>query len=301
MGIRIENLHRKFGERTAVNGLTLNVKPGEIMGLLGPNGAGKSTTMRILTGGIAPTSGMAYVNGLPVAGSDTSWRKNLGYLPEQNPLYPEMYVYEYLQHVARLYGLPKPRQEAQRVAELTGLTRERTRRIGVLSKGYRQRVGLAAALIGDPRTLILDEPTNGLDPNQIVEIRRVIRDVGSDRAVLLSTHIMQEVEALCDTVAIISQGTLMAQGPTSQVVSQRNARTFIIGFATPIDPDRLRVDFPHLSIDPLPGNEFALHATDATDHRPALYAYAVDKDLPLLTLYERESHLEDVFRSLTHA
>ncbi len=282
-----------------VNELTLSVRPGEIMGLLGPNGAGKSTTMRMLTGGIAPSSGMAYVNGLPVTGSDTSWRRALGYLPEQNPLYPEMYVSEYLRYVARLYGVARPRQEADRVAELTGLTKERGRRIGVLSKGYRQRVGLAAALIGNPTTLILDEPTNGLDPNQIVEIRRVIRDVGRERAVLLSTHIMQEVEALCDSVAIVSRGSLMAQGPTSEVVSRRNARTFVVGFGAAVELAQLRADFPQLEVEPLPKGEFALHGRDGEDYRAALYEYAVARRLPLLTLYERESHLEDVFRALT--
>lgn len=299
MGIRIENLSKSFGSRLAVDGLSLTVKPGEVMGLLGPNGAGKSTTMRILTGGLLPSAGDAFVNGVSVVHGDGSWRVGLGYLPEQNPLYFEMYTYEYLRHVAELYHVKHVKAAVERVATLTGLLREKNRRIGVLSKGYKQRVGLAAALIADPKTLILDEPTNGLDPNQIVEIRRVIREVGNEKAVLLSTHIMQEVEALCDSVAIVNQGRLMAVGKTSEVVSQRNSRTFLVGFQEQVPPETLCLWFPEASIEQLPEGEWALHLKGEDDIRASLYQHAVQAGYTLVSLYARESHLEDVFRNLT--
>ena len=212
MSLAISHLSKRFGRQWAVHDLNLEVPNGVILGLLGPNGAGKTTTMRMLTGYLPPTEGEAWVAGQRVDADSVAWKSNLGYLSERNPLPDDLYVREYLAYTGRLYRLKENRRCVDRALSLTGLSHMASRKIAVLSKGYRQRVGLAAALIHSPKVLILDEPTNGLDPNQIAEIREVIRTVGSETTVLLSTHIMQEVEALCDSVAIIHSGALVAHG-----------------------------------------------------------------------------------------
>ncbi len=209
MSIAAENLRKTYGRQNALDGFTLNAQPGQIYGLLGPNGAGKSTFMKIVCGLIPADEGSARVHGMDCATDSLEVRRILGYLPEQNPLYPDLYVTEYLHYVADLYHVDRDRAE-QLIADV-GLTPERHKRIGELSKGYRQRVGLAAALIHDPKVLILDEPTTGLDPNQLVEIRQLIRRVGRDKTVILSTHIMQEVQAMCDVVGCIRRGQLVRE------------------------------------------------------------------------------------------
>jgi ABC-2 type transport system ATP-binding protein len=219
MSIRIQHLTKVYGTQVAVNDISFEVKQGEILGFLGPNGAGKSTTMKIATCYLPATSGTVEVAGFDIATSPIDVRRNIGYLPEHNPLYLEMYVKEFLEFIGGLYGLKGAalQQSIQNVIELVGLGLEQKKKIGQLSKGYRQRVGLAQALIHNPKVLILDEPTTGLDPNQLVEIRNVIKEVGKEKTVIFSTHIMQEVEAICDRVVLINKGTIVTDSLLSDL------------------------------------------------------------------------------------
>lgn len=299
MGIAIEGLGCRYGTRWVLREVTLSVRPGQIVGLLGPNGAGKSTTMKILTGILTPSAGRALVNGTDVTDLRPAWRRGIGYLPEHNPLYHELYVLEYLAHVARIYRLESPKKAIERAVAITGLAPEQHQRIGVLSKGYRQRVGLAAALLHDPAVLILDEPTSGLDPNQIVEIRQTIREVGQTKAILLSSHIMQEVEAMCDRVAIVNRGRLVAEGRTADVMGSAAGNTVVVAFAGSVTREEIEGWFPEARVEELPDNEWAIHGVDPTKARLELFQKAVEIGVPLLTLYVRQSHMEDVFRSLT--
>ena len=297
--IRIHELCKHFGNRQVLDHISLEVNNGQIMGLLGPNGAGKSTTMRILTGALTPSSGEVFVNGLSVMGESGAWRSKLGYLPEQNPLYTELYTYEYLHHVARLYRIRNARQRVSEIGALTGLEEMRNRRIKILSKGYKQRVGLAASLLADPETLILDEATNGLDPNQIVEIRNVIKEVGKQKAVLFSTHIMQEVEALCDSVAIIREGKLVAVSTTHDLMTNRERRTYIVGFVSSPTLEELRQWCMGATIERDQNGDWVICTSLKEDLRPLLFREASSRGYTLHTLYQRESHLEEVFRTLT--
>lgn len=299
MGIRIEELGKQYGDRWAVRALTFEVKPGEVVGLLGPNGAGKSTTMRMLTGLTKASEGSALVNGRSVLDTSPHRRRGVGYLPEQNPLYLDQYVLEYLLFSARLSGLKRPKAAAERVIAQTGLGSERQRKIGVLSKGYRQRVGLAAALIHDPDVLILDEPTSGLDPNQIVEIRNVIREVGRQKAVLLSSHIMQEVEATCDRVAIINRGKLVAEGKTDELMGEHQGTRVVIAFAQPVSKEQVAALLPELQVESLPNGEWLISKPRSENLSLELFRAAVREGLELITLHARHSHLEDTFRLLT--
>ena len=218
--IRIQNVSKRFGEQWALKGVNLEVPTGQVLGLLGPNGAGKSTLMRLITGYLPPSEGSVEVCGFSVETHPEETRKRVGYLPEHNPLHPEMYVREYLAFVAGMHRVKDPAQAVERVVEAVGLGPEAHKEIGQLSKGYRQRVGLAQALVHEPEVLILDEPTSGLDPHQLVEIRQLIRSVGARRTVLLSTHIMQEVEAMCDRVVFIRKGQVVASGTTAELAAQ---------------------------------------------------------------------------------
>ena len=225
MAIEIIEITKLYGQQTAVDHISFEVKQGEIVGFLGPNGAGKSTTMKIITGFLPATSGTVKINGIDINEKPLEVKKIVGYLPEQNPLYLEMYIKEFLEFIGQLYSL-KGKELKKRISELidiVGLTHEQHKKIGQLSKGYRQRVGLAQALIHNPKVLILDEPTTGLDPNQLVEIRQVIKDAGKDKAVLFSTHIMQEVEAICDRVVIINHGKIVAQGTLGEIKAMGNS------------------------------------------------------------------------------
>ena len=210
MMIDVQNLTKRFSGRTAVNGISFQVQPGEIVGFLGPNGAGKSTTMRMLTGYLQPTSGSASLGGFDTQRQSLEMRRILGYLPENTPLYTDMYVREFLAFVADTYQLNQPELKVKEVIDRVGLGDEQHKKIAMLSKGYKQRVGLAQAMVHDPQILILDEPTTGLDPNQLTDIRELIRNLGKDKTVILSTHIMQEVEALCEQVVIINKGKIVA-------------------------------------------------------------------------------------------
>lgn len=231
MSIRVQELTKVYGQQRAVNAINFEISPGEIVGFLGPNGAGKSTTMKMLTGYLKPTSGIAEINDLNVVASPIEVKKQIGYLPEHNPLYLEMYVQEFLGFVGELYGLKQQnlKHRVAEIIEMVGLLPEKNKKIGQLSKGYRQRVGLAQALIHDPSVLILDEPTTGLDPNQLIEIRNLIKHIGKDKTVILSTHIMQEVEALCDRVLIINKGSLVADFMIEEL--QHSGKTMEIFFS----------------------------------------------------------------------
>jgi ABC-2 type transport system ATP-binding protein len=219
MSIKVEKLSKNYGSQIAVDQLSFEVKQGEIVGFLGPNGAGKSTTMKILTGYIEATAGTFEINGLRMDTNELAIKQSIGYLPENNPLYLEMYVKEFLNFIGELYGLSGKflKQRTIEVIELVGLNNEQNKKVKELSKGYRQRVGLAQALIHDPKVLILDEPTTGLDPNQLAEIRQVVKAAGKNKAVLFSTHIMQEVEAICDRVIIIKKGKIVAEGTLEEI------------------------------------------------------------------------------------
>ena len=219
MSIWVDNVQKRFGTQLALNGVELRIGKGEVVGLLGPNGAGKSTLMRLVTGYLPPSDGRVEVCGFDVAEAPLETKKRVGYLPEHNPLHEEMYVQEYLLFVAGLHNVADRKARVAEVIREVGLTPEQQKTIGQLSKGYRQRVGLAQALIHDPEVLILDEPTSGLDPNQLVDIRALIRSLGKDRTVVLSTHIMQEVEAMCDRVVLIRLGNIVADGPLSEFVA----------------------------------------------------------------------------------
>lgn len=225
MSIEVSQLTRMYGEQKAVDDISFNLSRGEIVGFLGPNGAGKSTTMKIITGYLKPDAGTAVVCGIDVQRDPISAKRKIGYLPEANPLYYDMYVQEYLDFVGDVHGIPGRKQKIKDIIETVGLTPEKRKKTGQLSKGYKQRVGLAAALLHDPEVLVLDEPTTGLDPNQIIEIRELIRKLGKDKTVLFSTHILQEVEAICNRVLVISKGRIAANGTLQNLKTDHGERS----------------------------------------------------------------------------
>ena len=220
MSIKVKHLAKYYGLQKAVDDISFEANPGKILGFLGPNGAGESTTMRMLTGYLSPTSGIAEINGKPISKQDINFKKEIGYLPENTPLYTDMYVREFLTFVGETYGLENLANRVDEVIKEVGLTPEQNKKIGMLSKGYKQRVGLAQAIIHQPKVLILDEPTSGLDPNQLTEIRSLIKDLGKEKTVIISTHIMQEVEALCDEIVIINKGKIVANSSLAELKLQ---------------------------------------------------------------------------------
>lgn len=301
MSIEVSKLTKTYGQQKAINQISFNIDTGEIVGFLGPNGAGKTTTMKVLTCFIPQTEGKATVCGYDVVNKPMEVRKRIGYLPEHNPLYPDMYVREYLQFVGGLQNLG--RQTKTRIDEMverTGLTKEQHKKIGQLSKGYRQRVGLAQALLHDPPVLILDEPTSGLDPNQLADIRRLIIDIGKEKTVMLSSHIMQEVQAVCDRVIIINSGQIVADDTTNRLQAQTITQAaFTIEFQSKIEKTKLNALENVAQIEALPNNQWRIIANDESDLRPAIFRFAVDNNLILLTLQKESSTLEEVFRDLT--
>ncbi|MCS6973428.1 MAG: gliding motility-associated ABC transporter ATP-binding subunit GldA [Cyclobacteriaceae bacterium] len=302
MSLSVQQLTKVYGSQKAIDGLTFSVSRGEIAGFLGPNGAGKSTTMKILSGVIAPTHGKACLNGLDVTENPVLVKQMLGYLPEHNPLYTDMYVREYLQFVGRLYGLRGSRLRAgvNEMIERCGLTREQHKKIEALSKGYRQRVGLAQALLHNPPVLILDEPTTGLDPNQILEIRQLIREVSRDKTVLFSTHILQEVEALCDRVVVINHGKLVADGTLTSLKTRFAGHTVLrVTFDKPVDEKRLGLLPGVTEIHPVEQNSYRLKVKEGSDIRPEVFRFAADERLTLLEMRQEENTLEELFKSLT--
>ena len=300
MSITVEHLYKSYGKQLVLNDISFSIKSGEIVGFLGNNGAGKSTTMKIITGYLEADSGHVDVCGVDVAKNTLEAHRKIGYLPEHNPIYPDMYVREYLQFVAGLYKLGKgANARVDEMIERTGLTREYKKKIGMLSKGYRQRVGLAQALIPDPEVLILDEPTTGLDPNQIDEVRSLIKEVGREKTVMLSTHIMQEVSAICDRVIIINKGRIAVDDKERAVVSVQDDNHFVIlaEFSSPQSVEALRKMENVLSVSESGVNTYLLQCT--ADERERVFRYAVEQKTSLLTLKLQEKSMEDVFRNYT--
>ncbi|MBC3542276.1 gliding motility-associated ABC transporter ATP-binding subunit GldA [Rufibacter sediminis] len=302
MGIEIKDLTKLYGPQAAVDHVSFTVGSGEIVGFLGPNGAGKSTTMKIATCYLPPSSGTVLVNGHDVLEEPKEVRRQVGYLPEHNPLYLDMYVREYLHFVGKLHGLGSTQVKArtEEMINLCGLTRERHKKIGALSKGYRQRVGLAQALIHDPQVLILDEPTTGLDPNQIVEIRQLIKEVGQAKTVLFSTHIMQEVSALCDRVLIINQGQLVADSPVADLRNMGRKETRILAeFESEVDTAPL-LSLPGVErVEPAGPLRYRVIAASNIDLRSSIFRLAGERGWPLVGLQQEENSLEKLFQDLT--
>ncbi|WP_210489184.1 gliding motility-associated ABC transporter ATP-binding subunit GldA [Rufibacter aurantiacus] len=302
MGIEIKDLTKLYGTQAAVDHVSFTVSTGEIVGFLGPNGAGKSTTMKIATCYLPPSSGTVLVNGHDVLEEPKEVRRQVGYLPEHNPLYLDMYVREYLHFVGKLHGLngSMVKTRTEEMINLCGLTRERHKKIGALSKGYRQRVGLAQALIHDPQVLILDEPTTGLDPNQIVEIRQLIKEVGQAKTVLFSTHIMQEVSALCDRVLIINQGQLVADSPVADLRNMGRKETRILAeFEAEVDPAPL-LTLPGVErVEPAGPLKYRVIAASNIDLRSSIFRLAGERGWPLVGLQQEENSLEKLFQDLT--
>lgn len=301
MSIEVSNLLKEYGTQKAVNNISFRAGNGEIVGFLGPNGAGKSTTMKIITGYLQPTAGEARVCGISVAENPLETRKKIGYLAELNALYYDMYVREYLSFLAGVHGLPDKNQAVERVIDIVGLRPEARKKIGQLSKGYKQRVGLAAALIHDPEVLILDEPTTGLDPNQIVEIREVIRRQGSSKTVLFSSHILQEVEAICDRVIIIHKGSLVADDTLSNLRKKSSTGLVTVRFGEKVER-ALIAELPALSeIISEEANNWQLATPDADQLRKQILSLALQHNFNIVSLHSENQRLEDIFRSLTAA
>ncbi len=300
MSIKVEYISKLYGTQRALDNVSFEVKTGEIVGFLGPNGAGKSTMMKILTCFIPPSAGKASVNGYDVMTQSLDVRKSVGYLPEHNPLYLDMYVKEYLEFIAGLHKINNVQQRIREMIDITGLEVEQHKRIGQLSKGYRQRVGLAQALIHDPQVLILDEPTTGLDPNQLAEIRELIKQVGKQKTVMLSTHIMQEVEILCDRVIIINKGKIVTDKET-EVLQQGDQNRIVIRveFSAAADVNKLKRLSGVESVEQLAPNTYHIVTATARDLRQDIFKFAVDHQLAVLEMNREERKLEDVFKELT--
>jgi ABC-2 type transport system ATP-binding protein len=302
MSVEVKNLTKIFGAQHAVDDISFSVGQGQILGFLGPNGAGKSTTMKIATCYLPPTSGTVLVNGHDVVQDPMAVRRSVGYLPEHNPLYLDMYVHEYLEFVASVYGLGgrRTRERVQEMVELCGLTLEQGKKIGALSKGYRQRVGLAQALVHDPEVLILDEPTTGLDPNQIVEIRALIKRIGQDKTVIFSTHIMQEVTAICDRVVIINRGKLVADSDVASLqAGERNEKTTLVEFEQPVPIESLEQLPGVLNVTLAQGTTYRVISRRDTDIRATIFRIAAERNWPLVGLRHEENSLEKIFQQLT--
>lgn len=301
MTLQIKNLTRLYGQQRAVDNISFEIARGEIVGFLGPNGAGKSTTMKIATTYLPPTSGTVLVGGLDVTQHPQEVKRIIGYLPEHNPLYTDLYVREYLEFAGRFYGLRGAGLKASvdRITEVCGLTAEKHKRIEMLSKGYRQRVGLAQALLHDPQIVILDEPTSGLDPNQILEIRKLIKETSQSKTVIFSTHILQEVQALCDRVIVINKGKLVADDRLSDLLAAGGRQVIIVEFESPVAADDLQKITGVSAVEPLEGNRYRLIPEAGADPRPEIFRFAADRNLSLVGLRQEESSLENVFRDLT--
>jgi ABC-2 type transport system ATP-binding protein len=298
MSIEVNHLFKYYGEQAAVQDISFNVAAGEIVGFIGPNGAGKSTTMKIITGFIPSSSGDVKVCGMPVNEDSMQTRQLIGYLPEHNPLYLDMYVKEYLEFVGKIYKVKNLKARIQEMINAVGLDVEQNKKIGALSKGYRQRVGLAAAIIHDPQVLILDEPTSGLDPNQLVEIRELIKKIGQEKTVMLSTHIMQEVEAICDRVVIINKGRIVANDTASVLQQSMSLQTVYVEFEGSVSKGML-TKIPHVGKVEAVKEGWLIETRDDVDLRKEISRFAQKNDLLVLTLRAEEKSLEEVFKELT--
>jgi ABC-2 type transport system ATP-binding protein len=299
MSIKVENVTKIYDTQYALKNISFEVNSGEIVGFLGPNGAGKSTMMKIITCFIPKTTGMVSVCGHNVDDESLKIRERVGYLPEHNPLYLDMYVKEYLEFIAGLHHVKNVKQRITEMIEKTGLGLEQKKKIGALSKGYRQRVGLAQALIHDPQVLILDEPTTGLDPNQLSEIRNLIIEIGKSKTVLLSTHIMQEVEAICNRVIIINKGHIVANDSTAVLQNSRNKQSINVEFDKAIDIPSLKAIVGIIEVKSTGQNMWKIETASSKDVRAELFKYAVANNVTILTLQAEEQKLEDIFKELT--
>ncbi len=302
MSLQLKNLTKIYGSQKAVNNISFDIKEGEIVGFLGPNGAGKSTTMKIATCFLPPTEGEAWVGGFNVVDKPMEVKQITGYLPEHNPLYLDLYVHEYLQFVGKLYGLrgAKLKQRVIEIIELCGLGQEQNKKIEMLSKGYRQRVGLAQALIHDPKILILDEPTSGLDPNQLVEIRKLIKMISLHKTVIFSTHIMQEVQALCDRVIVINKGEIVADDKLENILQIRGGSVaIVVQFEREVTIGQLKSLQGVKEVYELERSKFRVIAEGTIDLRPEIFRFAADNNLSLIGLNQEENSLENIFRDLT--
>lgn len=299
MSIEVKNLLKQYGEQKAVNQISFTVNKGEIVGFLGPNGAGKSTTMKMITGYLEPDAGEISVSGIDVKKDPLAAKKRIGYLPESNALYYEMYVREYLDFIADVHEVKNKKQKIEEVIQLTGLTPESKKKVGQLSKGYKQRVGLAAALLHDPEVLILDEPTSGLDPNQIIEIRNVIKEQGKNKLVLFSSHILQEVEAICDRVIIINKGRIVADS-TLQNLQQQSAMNVVrVSFKEALEDEWIKRLQGVKSINKIDTHTWTIETTEPDTVRRELKKLEAENNLDIVSLHSESQSLEEVFRSLT--
>ncbi len=300
MSIKAEHITKIYGEQKALDDVSFNISPGEVVGFLGPNGAGKTTMMKILTGFIPPNAGKAIICDLPIEDDPIKIKNKIGYLPEHNPLYPGMYVEEYLLFIAGLFKLKKKKIRVKEMIELVGLTREKGKTISELSKGYKQRVGLAQALIHNPEVLILDEPTTGLDPNQILEIRQLISTIGKEKTVMLSTHVMQEVEAICNRVLIINQGKIVADDSSKHLLSKADRNlTVKVEFDSHVEKEQLlKIQGVEDAI--LTNNNiWAITTSGNIDIRKNIFDFAVNNNIAVLTIQQQDVKLEDIFKKLT--
>lgn len=299
MSIEVSGLTKLYGPQRAVDDISFTVSRGEIVGFLGPNGAGKSTTMKMITGYLQPDGGSARVSGIDVAARPLEAKKKLGYLPESNPLYYDLYVREYLGFIADVHGLHHPKARIEEVIRTVGLTPESRKKIGQLSKGYKQRVGIAAALLHDPEVLILDEPTSGLDPNQIVEIRQVIKEQGRNKLVLFSSHILQEVAAICNRVIIINKGKIVADENLA-TLQQRSAANYVrVTFREPLEPEWLRRLSGVQIVDKIDTYSWRLQTDEPEVVRKQILELSLQHNLNIVSLHSENGSLEEVFRSLT--
>lgn len=300
MTVEIRNITKFFGKQKALDNVSFEIKKGELVGFLGPNGAGKSTMMKIITGFLPQDSGEICINNEEITSSNLEIRKSIGYLPEQNPLYTDLYIKEFLEITAGFYKLSNVKKRITEMIELTGLGDEQNKKIRALSKGYRQRVGLAQALIHDPSILILDEPTTGLDPNQLEEIRELIRQVGKEKTVVLSSHIMQEVEAVCNRVVIIKKGRIVADGAMTEVRgrSVRQNQLICVEFNSVVERNKIMA-IEGVKDAQTNGNTWEIESNLKDDLRPLIFKFAVENNLTLLTLQEKQQNLENVFQKLT--
>lgn len=302
MSVKLQNVSKFYGIQAALKGISFEVERGQIVGFIGPNGAGKSTTMKIITGIIPANSGEVWVNGLKVEDDSLAIRRQMGYLPENNPLYTDMYVREYLNYVAGHYPIKgNIKDRVEQIISETGLSPESHKKISALSKGYRQRVGLAQALIHDPEILILDEPTSGLDPNQIVEIRSLISAIGKQKTVILSTHIMQEVEAICDRVIIIKSGEIVADGKPGEIALNAGIEklTLILEFDRKPDITKMEAISGVIKLKVINETRVLVETDPLKDLRPVLFNFAVSEGLTVLSMQKKEMSLEELFYEVT--
>jgi ABC-2 type transport system ATP-binding protein len=299
MSVEVRGLTKIYGEQKAVDNISFTIKTGEIVGFLGPNGAGKSTTMKMITGYLEPNAGDINVSGVNVKATPLEAKKKIGYLPESNALYYDMYVREYLGFIADLHHVSNKQQAINNVIEQVGLTPESKKRVGQLSKGYKQRVGLAAALLHDPEVLILDEPTSGLDPNQIVEIRNVIKEQGKNKLVLFSSHILQEVEAMCDRVIIINKGKIVADDKLANLHQRSTSSIVRVQFKEALEQEWLRRLAGAKSVNKVDTYTWSIETDDAEKVRTELKRLERENNLDIVSLQSESQSLEDIFRSLT--